>query len=376
MAQQRILITGISGLLAAHLARELETSEDVGYIAGVDLNEPPIDLARTEYIRADIRSPLIHRVLASTRVDTVIHTDLKSSQLGAGRSAQKEQNVIGAMQLLAACQRIDAIRRVVVRSSTAVYGNEPGDPSILREEWSERSHASKGYGKDVADAETFARDFGRRRPDVVVTVLRMANVVGPSIRTNMTQFFSLPLIPTGIGYDPRLQLLHETDAINVLVASAIEDHPGVFNVAADGVIYLSQAVRIARRLPAPILVALAAGLGDVLRRSGLVDFPTDQISLLQHGRVVDNSRLKHVFGYRPTFTTLEAFKDFIGSVDSEGSNAVVEWEKELYGWIARAGAPARPHLVAGGLGGVAAANRSDQRAPEAANPLKKDRGRA
>lgn len=348
MGKKRILITGISGLFAAHLARELETSPDVGYVAGVDLHEPPIDLARTEYIRADIRNPLIHRVLASTGVDTVIHADLKSGQLGAGRSAQKEQNVVGAMQLLAACQRIDVIRKIIVRSSTAVYGSEPGDPSILREEWSERSHASKGYGKDVADAETFARDFGRRRPDVAVTVLRMANVVGPSIHTNMTQFFRLPLIPTGLGYDPRLQLLHESDAINVLVRAAIEDHPGVFNVAADGVIYLSQAVRIARRLPVPVLVTLASGLGDLLRRSGLVDFPTDQISLLQHGRVVDNSRLKQVFGYRPTFTTLEAFKDFIASVDSEGSSLMAEWERELYGWAARAGAPARPHLVAGG----------------------------
>lgn len=348
---RRVLITGVSTFLGASLARALEASDEVDHIAGVDLSPPALELKRTEYIRADIRSPLIHRVLKATDVDTVVHADLTSSPVRVGgRSAQKELNVIGTMQLLGACQRIEKIRKVVVRSSTAVYGNDPTDPSIIKEDWSHRVTPDHGYSKDVFDAETFARDFGRRRPDVVLTVLRMANVVGPTASTNLTQFFSLPIVPTALGFDPRLQMLHEQDAVEVLMQSVIEDHPGVFNVAADGVLYLSQAIRLAKRLPLPIIAPLAVIVGDLLRRFNVIDFSTDQINLIVHGRVVDNNRLKKVFGYEPFHTTAEAFGAFIESRAGEASGPLIDWEKELYGFIGRGSGAAsartfKPHAV-------------------------------
>lgn len=356
---RRVLITGISSFLGASLARALEAEGDVDYVGGAGLDEPPVGLERTEFIKADIRSPLIHRVLTSTEVDTVVHADLTSKpMLVGGRMAQKERNVIGTMQLLGACQRVERVKKVVFRSSTAVYGAEPGDPSILREEWSDRAHVGSGYAKDVADAETFARDFGRRRPEVLLTVLRMANVVGPTAETNMTQLFSLPLVPTALGFDPRLQMLHEDDAIEVLRRAVVEDHPGVFNVAADGVIYLSQAIRLARRLPLPIIAPLGIVAGDLFRKLGLIDFPTDQIGLLVHGRVVDTTRLRTVLGFEPKYSTVEAFRDFLAARGSApaGPRQLAEWERELYALLIRKsgerfGEPkGRPHLVGEGGG--------------------------
>lgn len=346
---KRVLITGVSRFPGAELARALSTSKDVSYVAGVDLQEPDIDLGTTEFVRADIRSPLIHRVITSTEVDTVVHADLTSRPVRiGGRSAQKEWNVIGTMQLLGACQRIETVKKVIVRSSTAVYGNDYRDPSVLTEDWSSRTPDPHGYAKDLSDAETFARDFGRRRPEVLLTILRMANVVGPTAETNMTQLFSLPFVPKALGFDPRIQLLHEFDAIEVLRRAVVEDHPGVFNVAADGVMYLSQAIRVAQRLPLPIVTPLAAAFGDLFKRFGFVDFPTDQISLLVHGRVADNTRLKEVFGYEPRYSTVEALQGFLQSGrPTKGPDAFVEWEKEFYGLLDRIGAPppTRPYVI-------------------------------
>lgn len=336
MSARRVLITGVSAYLGAALAKSLEASSDVEYIAGVDVMPPPLDLDRTEFIKADIRNPLIRRVIASTGADTVVHTALTSGPAWiGGRSAQKERNVIGTMQLLAACQRSERLQRLVVRSSTAVYGIDPSAPSILREDWSTRAGPKDGYSKDVVEAESLARDFARRRPDVNVTVLRMSNMVGPKIHTNITQFFSLPLIPAALGFDPRLQLLHEDDALEVLRRAVLEDHLGVFNVAPDGVIYLSQAIRIAERLPFPILTPFVPLLADAMRAARVIDFPTDQIELLVHGRVVDNSRLKEVFGYEPKFSTIEAFRDFIASRGREvwGPGMLVEAERTLYDFV-------------------------------------------
>lgn len=346
---RRVLITGVSRFPGADVANALAASDEVSYVAGVDLKEPEVDLGKTEFVRADIRSPLIHRVISSTEVDTVVHADLTSrpARIG-GRSAQKEWNVIGTMQLLGACQRIETVKKVIVRSSTAVYGNDFRDPSVLTEDWSSRTTDPHGYAKDLADAETFARDFGRRRPDVLLTILRMANVVGPTAETNMTQLFSLPFVPRALGFDPRIQLLHEFDAVEVLRRSVVEDHPGVFNVAGDGVMYLTQAIRVAKRLPLPIVTPFAAAFGDLVKRFGFVDFPTDQISLLVHGRVADNRRLKEVFGYEPRYSTVEALKEFLDSGrPTAGPDAIVEWEKELYGLLDRIGAPAptKPYVV-------------------------------
>lgn len=356
MSPRRVLITGVSRSLGASVARALEASPQVEYIAGVDLSDPPADLERTEFIRADIRNPLIRRILTSARADTVVHTDLVSTPVFAGgRAAQKERNVIGTMQLLGACQRADHVRKVVVRSSTAIYGIDPAAPSLLTEEMSSRIQPDHGYSKDVMDAETFARDFGRRRSDVSVTILRMTNVVGPKSDSNMTQLFSLPLVPMALGFDPRLQFLHEEDEIEVLERAILHDHPGVFNVAGDGVVYLSQAIRIARRLPLPVVAPLAQVAGDLLRTAGLIDFPTDQINLLMHGRVVDNTRLKTVFGYQPKFSTVEAFRDFVSVRGSQtaGPRIITEWERDLYDFLIRStgerlGRSPHPRAVYGG----------------------------
>lgn len=328
----RVVVTGISGFLGARLAQLLEASSEVEYIAGVGISEPALELGRAEYVRADIRNPLIRRVIASSEADTVVHADLVSNPIrGGGRSAQKERNVIGTMQLLAACQRADHVRKVIVRSSTAVYNLSPVAPSILTEDWAARG-SHEGYSRDVYDAEGYARGFGRRRSDVVVTILRMTNILGPRAETNMTQYLSLPVVPTGLGFDPRLQFLHEEDAAEVLRRAVLEDHPGVFNVAGAGVVYLSQAVRIARRLPLPVVAQMAELVGDVLRRTGVVDFPTDQLNLIIHGRVVDNRRLKDIFGFEPKYSTIETLHEFVASRgrDITGPSVVAEWEEKLY----------------------------------------------
>src|SRR5918996_5110110 len=123
---KRILITGVSSYLGLRLAKRFEHDDDIEAIVGVDLQEPPVPIGKLDFVPADIRNPLIARVLDSTEVDTVIHTNISShpSRLG-GRSQMKENNVMGTLQLLAAAQRAKRVTRVLMKSSTAVYGMGP-----------------------------------------------------------------------------------------------------------------------------------------------------------------------------------------------------------------------------------------------------------
>lgn len=320
--KRRVLITGVSRFLGLRLARRFEEDDRVETVIGVDLEEPPGPMPGLEFVRADIRSPVIARVLESTAVDTLVHTNIQSSPRHfGGRSQMKENNVIGTMQLLAAAQRADRIRRIVVKSSTAVYGSGPGEPSILAEDYDPRGARLTGYGRDCADAETNVRDYGRRRPDVDVVILRTQNVVGPTVKTNMTDYLSLPMVPTALGYDPRLQLLHEEDAVDALYESALSGARGIFNVAGDGVVYLSKAIRLLGRVELPMLAAVAEGAGGMLRRLGVVDFPIDQLSLLLYGRVVDTTRIKRILGFIPKYSTEAAIVDFMQRRDQELSTA-------------------------------------------------------
>jgi UDP-glucose 4-epimerase len=331
--KRRVLITGVSGFLGLRLAKRLEHDESVEHVVGVDLEEPPIDIEGLEFVRADIRNPLVARVLEKTEVDTLIHTNITSSpaRLG-GRSQMKENNVIGTMQLLAAAQRAERVTKVIVKSSSAVYGSSPKEPSIVSEDHAARQVDLAGYGKDCAEAETYARDFGRRRRDVELVILRTQNVVGPTVRTNITGYLSLPVVPTALGFDPRLQLLHEEDAVEALYQAMVNECRGIFNVAADGVVYLSKALRMLGKIQVPLPLPAAKMTADLLRRLGLVDFPVDQLKMILYGRVVSTLRAKEAFDFAPAYTTEAALADFRDKRDAEErheSRARPTWEREL-----------------------------------------------
>lgn len=334
---RRILITGVSRFLGLRLAKRLEADEGVEALVGVDLEEPPVRIRGLEFVRADIRSPMIARVLETMKIDTLVHTNIASTpgRVG-GRSQMKENNVIGTMQLLAAVQRADRMKKVVMKSSSAVYGSIPGEPSLLPEGQTARQADLSGYAKDCYEAETYARDYGRRRADVDLVILRSQNVIGPTVHTNMTDYFSLPAIPTALGYDPRIQLLHEEDAVDALYRSVMTECKGIFNVASEGIVYLSQAVRLLGRPPLPLPLPVAQLAAGLLRRFGVIDFPMDQLSLILYGRVLDTRRAKEAFGFTPRYSTADCivdFKEHHARYDEPSGRSFPAWERELFEYL-------------------------------------------
>lgn len=339
---RRVLITGIAGQLAGALARALERRDDVLEVIGVDVREPTADLTRTEFVRADIRNPLVARVITASAVDTVVHMATTAAPSAAGgRARMKELNVIGAMQLLAACQKAPALQRFVLKSTTAVYGSRHDDPAMFREEQLPKVAPGQGFAKDASEIEAYTRSFAQRRTDVDVTTLRFANFLGGGIRGALDGLFGMPAVPTVMGFDPRLQFVHEEDGVEVLLRAATGAAPaGTFNVAGDGVVYLSQCARLAGRPTVPIPSPLVASVASAFRRQHRADVASDQLRFLQHGRGVDTTRLKEEFGYQPRWSTRAAFEDHLahrrirGLIDRED---VVRWERELYDFLQRKG---------------------------------------
>ncbi|MEU2347208.1 NAD-dependent epimerase/dehydratase family protein [Modestobacter sp. NPDC049651] len=310
-----VLVTGVSRWLGGALAAELARDPGIERVIGVDAVAPGQDLlrelGRTEFVRADIRSPVIGKVVESARVDTVVH--MNSLGTPARRASMKELNVIGTMQLLAACQRASTVRRFVLTSTSAVYGASPRDPAVFTEAMQARRTPSAGFARDSLDVEGYVRSFARRRPDVDVAVLRFANLLGPRVESLLTAFFRPPVVPTALGFDARLQVLHEQDALAVLARAATTDVTGTVNVAGDGTVLLSQAVRRLGRVQLPVPAPAMGALGRLSRRlglSGAVDWSPEQVRFLNFGRVLDTRVLREQFGYQPRFTTEAALADF------------------------------------------------------------------
>jgi UDP-glucose 4-epimerase len=319
-----VLVTGVSQYLGGRFVRLLTAEPSVSRVIGIDVIPPPHDIGSAEFVRADIRNPMIARIINQADVDTVVHLNVIATPLSAGgRVSQKEINVIGTMQLLAACQKAASIRRLVVKSSAAVYGSSPRDPALFAEDMGPKTLPRAGFGKDSVEVEGYVRGFSRRRSDVEISMLRLANIVGPGLRTGLTDYLSLPIVPTPAGYDARLQLLHEDDALQALLLATIRGPVGIVNVAGDGIITVKQAARLAGRPTIPVPLSAAGMLGQLVKRAGLADFSQDQVQYLAWGRGLDTTRMRAVLNLEPEFTTRTAFEDYVAHTGSGLAGAAI-----------------------------------------------------
>ncbi|TDC62418.1 NAD-dependent epimerase/dehydratase family protein [Actinomadura sp. GC306] len=309
-AARVVLVTGVSRFLGARVANTLQADPTIERVIGVDTVPPELPLGRTEFVRVDIRTPSIANIIASAGVDTVVHLNLVTSS-SVPRAKVKELNVIGTMQLLAACQRSPDMRKLVVRSSAAVYGSSPMDPAVFTERDEPVEAPTSGYAKDAVEVEGYVRGLMRRRSDLTVSVLRFANFLGPGVDSPLSRYLHLPVVPTVLGFDPRLQFVHEDDGVEVLRRMTVEDHPGCYNVAGDGVLLLSQALRRAGRPYVPVPSPAHAVFGDVGRRfAGLSGFSPELLRWLTYGRVIDTTALGDELSWRPKYGSEAAFADF------------------------------------------------------------------
>jgi UDP-glucose 4-epimerase len=312
----KVLVTGVGRYVGAQLAARLAAHPRVAQVIGFDTVPPSSDLrelldehgVRVELGPGDVRA--VVAAVTGGDVDTVAHMGVISTAGSAGRQAMKEQNIIGTMQLLAACQATPRVHKLVVRSSTAAYGASFRDPAVFTETTPPTLAPRGGFAKDIIEIEGYVRGFTRRRPDVITTVLRLAPMVGPDADTTLTRYFALPVVPTVLGRDPRLQFIHVDDAMELLVRAVVENHRGTYNAAGEGVLVLSQAIRRAGRLALPVVEPGMNAFAAFVKASGMGEFSHDQLDLFVHGRVVDTRALVEEFGFRPR-STQQAFADFV-----------------------------------------------------------------
>ena len=324
---RRILVTGIADRVAAELVRELEEDDSIELIAGVDFREPRRAFKRAEVMVADLRSRALGHILEAVRPDTVIH--LQRASYGDDEASIEEAheiNVMGTINLAASLQRTQSMRKFVLMSSLHVYGGDPTDPAILTEDAKVRVPARTKLAGDLAEIEGAVNLLARGKRKLAVTCLRFADLIGRQSDEPMARYLRMPLVPSLLGYDPRLQFCHEGDAIAILKRAALEDCAGLYNVAADGAVYLSQALRLGARIRLPIAPPLIGAVMGAANFAGLTTLAPHCLLTLRYGRVVENTRAKARFG-QFRYTTRDAVLDLYG-IGAERAATVTEAVRE------------------------------------------------
>jgi UDP-glucose 4-epimerase len=308
----RVVIAGVATHWGAELARTLERTSGVGQIIGIDTKEPDADLGRTEFVEADIRNPVISRLLPSLEPDVVVHCGIVwYPEEGKPTRALHDINVIGTLQLLAACEKARNLKALVVRGSAAIYGSSPSAPAFFTEDMARRYPLGTRFQRDIGELEGYFENFARRHPAITCCMLRFQAEIGAGLDNPLTRYLSLPVVPTQMGWDPRMQPLHAADATGALAAATLNPVRGAVNVAPDGAISLSRLLRLAGKpavgIPPGLAGLLLPRLGAML---GSGDMENDGQLLLRYGRGCDNRRLREDVGYELAFDAEGAARDF------------------------------------------------------------------
>ncbi|HSQ63937.1 MAG TPA: NAD-dependent epimerase/dehydratase family protein [Polyangiaceae bacterium] len=315
--QSRVVaLTGAASFVGQNLLGLLEEDEYVERIVVIDVKPPPSVGKKTRFYEVDLTQPTaearLSELFAAERVGTLVHLAFHGSPSHASAYAHELESV-GTMHLLVAARQA-RISKLVMSSLTLLYGAHPSNPNFIAEQQALRATRREPFFRDKIEAEAEAARFGERSEGAVVTVLRTAPILGPTVKSFLTRYLSRRLVPTMMGFDPLLQFVHEVDAIAAFKLAVDRDVPGVFNIVGDGVLPLSTVIKLAGRVALPVPHPIAEPLTSLGWLAQLMPAPPTFLPYLRFLCVADGVRARDVMGFRPAYTTREALIDFVSAM--------------------------------------------------------------
>ncbi len=309
---RRIAITGSGSFLGGRLLRRLVEARGGDGVVAVDLAPPPAAL-ESRHRRVDLTEPAsdeaLLRVFREERVDTLAHfAFFTNPRRDTGYAHELES--IGTLSLMAAAAAA-GVKRVILRSFTALYGARGQNPNFLTEEHPLQAGRSLGWLQDKLEAEQHAASFARRYPEMSVTVLRFAPLFGPEARTFYTRVFDKRVVPVLMGFDPLLQLLHPDDATSAALRAMEAPVTGAFNIVPKAPIPLQAALHLAEKLPVPVPHPIAYAACELLWAAGLTEAPAGFLDYVRYLCVADGARAERELGFRPRYSSREALLAYL-----------------------------------------------------------------
>jgi UDP-glucose 4-epimerase len=307
----RVLITGGGGYLGSQLTARLAAlpaDQRPAVIVSHDIREPKVRLPGVEYAVADIRAAGMASIIATYRIDTVVHlASIVTPGKGSNRAFEYDVDVNGTRNVLEACVR-HGVKRIVVSSSGAAYGYHFDNAAWLTEDMPVRGNQVFAYSHHKRLVEEMLAVYRKDYPELEQVVLRIGTILGATVHNQITDLFEKPRLLAIRGSDSPFVFIWDQDVVGIILRAVSDGPPGIYNVAGDGALTIHEiAQRLGKRclqLPAWLLHTALA----VLKPLGLTQYGPEQLDFLRYRPVLLNTRLKTAFGYTPTYTSAEVFE--------------------------------------------------------------------
>ena len=287
------IITGVCGRLGKLLARRLHR---IGPVIGIDRRPFPDAPKDVRHVPHPLRRKKVRDVFRREPIRAVVH-------LGVMHDPRKTAlthhtwNVEGFVKLLEYCKSYE-IPKLVLLSSASLYGGRPENPQFLAEEAPLMAGSRFGQVTDQIQVDMLAQSFFWRHPDCETVVLRPCSIIG-KVRNAPTKFLRSRTIPYIMGFDPMIQLIHEADVIEAVLAAMEPGVRGIFNLAGPTVAPLSGLIRELGRESYGVPLPLARPLLRRAFKLKLTNFPAEEADYVQYQCLVDDARAREVLGWAP-----------------------------------------------------------------------------
>ncbi|MCG7519796.1 SDR family oxidoreductase [Ruegeria sp. Ofav3-42] len=304
---RNILITGAAGAVGTALLQRLGACPDIKVLA-TDIREPDNLPENARFLKMDVTGNDPLNVILSEAPDIIVHlASIVTPGPNSTRESEYQVDVEGTRNVLDAAI-VAGVRRLIVTSSGAAYGYHADNPIPLRETDAIRGNQEFAYSWHKRLVEEMLAEARTEAPDLEQVVLRVGTVLGAKVENQITALFHKPRLLGLKGSDSPFVFIWDEDLADILVRAATDGPAGVFNVAGDGALTVSQIAsqmdKTVRWLP-PALVRAVLSIAHPL---GLSRYGPEQVRFLLYRPVLNNAALKGVFGYHPKLTSAEAFK--------------------------------------------------------------------
>ena len=296
-----VAVTGAARGIGRALTVRLAASPSVKKVIAIDRDRG--DIAGVTWRVADVRDPALAGRLAGA--DIVVHADYDLAPDSDSRP-RRAFNVRGAQTVLTAAAA-GRIGRVVLVTSTMVYGARPDNPVPLAEDAPLAAEADSSVAGDLLEIEQLARRSPRANPGVEVTVVRPAALVGEDIDTLVTRHFEAPRLLTVKGCAPRWQFCHVDDLVSALEFTVTGGITGDFAVGSDGWLEQDEVERISGLKSIELPARLTFGTAQRLHRVGVTPAPAIDLRYMVYPWVVDCAALRAA-GWHPATGNADALR--------------------------------------------------------------------